>query len=604
MRLVLLSSITGQNTRAVADRLATYLAGLDKVLLHPAFAADEQINTHGDVLWLKVETLLPTLAAQHPLLRHKRGGEPTLPQVLCLPATDLREYCHRAFEQSVQLATDIAVDLAILSLHPVLLHQKTGEFLGVYSARAVEGACDRHRTSIERIVSLHDDVYDMHLRLLSPGKLFYPPMVRQKKLKGDKKESRYYERLPQLDFDQQHLLLEWRAYELAEAKRLSSALTKPHFLVHQKVRSSTFWQVVGERRHSVYLSHPISQPRRDITGQADPEKCKIPDPNRGWDFIRRCNELADRLGSRLPLVEPTNIDELRIDYDQIQELTDHDLREHVLPTLSPRWPVTSVPRLSEVPTEQECNAPLSKVPVPHFEGGLFEYSGEHLGHLASSLRFLGQSIKRQIACRDYTLASQASLVVAFEPFSLPDSPAASGGVKDEIAEASNRSEMGLQLCSPAIIVLHPYSQEKARRRMVFDKRWDAEIEATFGGQDSPKLKEFRERARHIIINAPYAIDVDDTAADIAGLVLDLKITADPTEHDSSLGSDPLSRSDDAIEMFLDRITGRSEMLQSRLHRKPTNVVLFVDTETTSEEDVCSLIHEIWLQQPPQQLKLT
>ncbi len=182
-----------------------------------------------------------------------------------------------------------------------------------------------------------DDVYDMYLRL-SKKKSLYTPGDRVPGYLGRIKEDEDIEVTTLSDktlavlcmewqVDIFTRLLHWRYLEMISAENLAAQLNlDSQFLVwgtKQLTKAAALW--LKKSNPIVYLSHPISRPR------------KMPKQNGQWPpVVKQFNNLQ-LLFSRenITCIMPTAIDELRIKRSKSQG-SDFALRE---PILGERWPL-------------------------------------------------------------------------------------------------------------------------------------------------------------------------------------------------------------------------------------------------------------------------
>jgi hypothetical protein len=576
MRLVLISSITGQRIRTCIEQLVkpgtdAYCAKSDEG--HPIVLEDQLV-----------------IAADSHLRKYRKAPSSgySLSDVLRLPQAELEHSCHHALEISLQLLSAAATDanaVGLLAFHPVLHHQLTRDFVHPYQSEALARIASEKGFQLETIVSIHDDVFDVYRTLLVPQRLFAPLSTRKQKHK--KNAEPYYPREPLRDIHEQLLLLGWRCRELSEAKALASGAGARHFLFHQKGNLRALVRVICERAPSVYFSHPISQPRRDITGKrGDPSKCKTPDPERGHNMIKACQEVAGKLLEHFALVEPTAIDEWRIDLNWLKNKTDKELARHVLPPLIERWPLGDGPHLGGA-----LSGDLFPVPLLPAEENVFaqvKAEGEALSGYASALELLSEEILRQINVRDHTLAEQCDFGVAYRPFSLPDSPAPTGGVNEEIAVVMNKVALGKITFKPALFIIHPYEDEKERRGKEFDNQWKDIVDKHFAANPSGRLKTFRDSLRSSLVNAPYQPDSQKVASEVDKLIVKNKIALRPVQDNSSMPSGDFSRAEDSKKELVEYLITGTAILKSALQRASekgdqVGFVVFVDSEKVTTD---------------------
>ncbi len=313
--LILLSSISGLDIAGCAQRLCDY---------------EQPQKPFGPI---KIESFHVNEAAS---FLEQNIPKPTdgyqIVDVLGLPLKDLASVCDRSWKQmfeNVRARPGNSSRFAIGTFHPVLYHQLTSEFAEPYLAGNIPAITGKykidHNICVKWIVSIHDDIYDTYRKLMQPGKLFDPR----------RRESRS----PIDDMADLRVLLDWRDRELSAARALAVSLDAKHLLFHRKGRLDSLGQILFKNRPCVYYSHPISQPRRDLANKVVPGKCRNPNPWRGHDLIQAIQSFADHLALYAPIVEPTAIDEARLDSGKLVDLTEHDLAGSIAPPLSERWPI-------------------------------------------------------------------------------------------------------------------------------------------------------------------------------------------------------------------------------------------------------------------------
>lgn len=576
LELILVSSIPGQNIRLCVDNIISESHG-------DAFAASDARSP--DKVLCVEDFLIHAAAESLELYRPNvpLGGY-TLADVLALPIPELTGACHSAFLQALRSIVETRsrlrtkANIAILTFHPVLYHQVTREFVTPYLAVSLADCLKKLRFGLSFVVSIHEDIYEVYRHLLASGKLFTPTLPRS--------------RDPIRDLHEERLLLDWRDRELAAAKSLAAGLKTRHFLFHQKGRRTSLWDIIGKKIRSTYFSHPISQPRRDLTGKSHPDKCKIPDIERGREFIKECEDFADKISRHIPIVEPTAIDELRLDAKQLENVRDIDLRAQILPPLSDRWPAGDSDHVGERVDSDVYDRPFMRVPQGTFERVTF--SETPLATLTSALQMIEFEILRQIAVRDYTLAEQCDLVLAYRPFTLPDSPEPSGGVRKEMEVVQIKVGLGRATCKPALIVLHPLKDEISRRRKVFDQVWKDLVSRFFEDENS-KLVFFGERGLQLILDEQYLPDLGAVSKKFRALIQELKLTARPINDDTSMSAEKFGRSEEAQKLFIEHLLRRTPIFESFLHVAARDTlkdyILLVDYESATSE-LCSTIARV------------
>jgi hypothetical protein len=562
-RLILISAISGMALGGVLDAIHRHASALKVPVLDPKNKSTP----------LHVENCIVAAAEKFLAITQPDVIEYGLINVLRLPLPQLAEACHEGFRASVLAARDEArragITTIFLTFHPVFYHQQNAEYVAPYDPMRLAAILKDLSVELRWIVSLHDDLYSIHRRLLGKERLFDPGTTRtERRLADGTKEPRQREALT--DLLEQRVILDWRDRELGSARALSLSLGCRHFLLHRLARVSTFWDVVVSEKPAVYFSHPISQPRRDITGAVDPERCPTPDPIRGQAFINECQDFADRIASSVPLVEPTSIDELRIATARLGKLSEKDLMHAILPPLTKRWPIGEGERLGN---KHEAEYADELTPVG---GEVFDElvpKEDSLKPLEGSVKMIAAEVRRQINVRDHILAQQAGVTVVFRPFSNPFHADASGGVEKEVITVIENAKLGNN-DRRVVLIFHPSQDERRRREIVFDTTWEERSAGVFRG---PKVNEVKNAIRQeVVTKLPKASR--DLKKSLLKVIEESGVVVIPIDDESSMTEGALTRRGKRLQKFIsDLVDGR--VLHSELHlpqESNPNLVRFYD----------------------------
>jgi hypothetical protein len=536
-----------------------------------------------------VEHYIPTAAADRlSRILPDSIADYSLADALGLPYDELvlsaNEALNLAIAQTLQHLDGSTARWAIVTVHPVLFHQRTSEFITPYYGSGFVGLTQFH--DIVRVVSVHDDVYDVYRRLMRRGRLFDPELTRipTASAAGDEPMRR---REPLQDLQEVRLLLDWRDRELAASSSLSVQLRTDHLLFHRKGRLAAIRQILFDDRRAVYFSHPISQPRSDLLRLRRPGKNETPDPSRGKALQLEIEKVANRLSHYVPLVEPTAIDEYRIDDTRWSELNEAVLSRCILPPLTDRWPSTrSDERLGGVPDrdEEDESGGLSRVAPSVFQTVACENAS--LVSLKAASDLLKTEILRQINVRDHVLAEQARIVVAFRPYALPDGFEPTGGVEKEIEAQERMADLNPALVGK-IIIVHPASDERRRRRNQFAYLWKVGKGSWFEEADGDRANALGSQLAVLIEELPIECTPQQLKAALLPTVkravtdgLRMKQAAD----DSSMATGAIIRYENQPAMFLASVLRNSEIVESRLQvraKRSPNLIEFHIADTVT-----------------------
>jgi hypothetical protein len=545
VRVVFLSCIPGTAIRDCLERLETRMSVRGKTIRHIVL----------EKLWYDTP-----FARSHGLTRNA--------EILSRRYEDVVRICSEALRIAIsELSQPPVMDLAIVAFHPVLYHQITEEFLSPYTPSQLNELLSDEHKAATAFVSVQDEVFDVYRRLLEPYGTFGP----------DESSARRRELIK--DISDQRLILDWRDRELTAARALAAGCSCRYLLVHRRTNADHILDILVERKAFAYLSHPISQPRRDITGITEAGKNESVSEARGRKLIEEIDAFGDDLGEILPIIVPTTLDELRIDFAALEKAERSQYKGAILPPVTERWPVRNDRVRLGLPYG-EPHGDKGFPPCLHLAS--FEPHGEPK-ELTSALNLLAEEMRRQINVRDQILADQADVIVAFRPFSKPDSPEPTGGVFAEIEAMRRKIESDPQsqsALSPKVLILHPRDDESRRRRNEFKAFWSNWTDS-FDGD----WRDLRAKLEALVCDPAQAIDRDKLVRQVIDLVLGSRVPIRPRADSSSMPKLKLVRSHNAVDDFADALVNRSSVLQSALHALAASTpwLRFFETDRLSPE---------------------
>jgi hypothetical protein len=274
-----------------------------------------------------------------------------------------------------------------------------------------------------RLLLLVDDAFDMFARLTQPGYLH------------DFGDSDYVDEVgtqegitspavlktvrPQLRLQWQiatlSSLLAWRRADMIMAESIARQANSKYlaFGVKQLTGIATRWLSEAEPE-PIYLSHPISRPRRD------PKWPRV-------DLVDQFNELQSGMAPHGALcIMPTSIDEYRFKRKKIRGRSIARLE----PRLAERWPIPTQLPLTNEPSDYRDTlyaAPPSGPKLPN----LFEHRNVDSLAADSWLRSFEGQVSADISFRDHHLVACCPHLLVFRP--LYKAGTFSRGVRAEIA---------------------------------------------------------------------------------------------------------------------------------------------------------------------------
>jgi len=321
-------------------------------------------------------------------------------------------------------------NLKILSCHMLYFCGKREEYYSPINPSNLKNS----RYTPSHILLLIDDVYDMYLRLAREGALF-DPKTRIPALKGRIKEEEGVD-LNKLNADRLKSicsewqlgvmanLLYWRNLEIIIAEQLALQF-RSNFLVwgtKQLTDVPILW-MQSESPVTIYLSHPISRPRRmhRKTGR--------------WpEVVSRFNGLqSGLLQYDVSCVMPSAIDEYRIKRSERRNNT-----KRRIPFLETRWPlpgdINSILYSFPSPLRSADHRKILSYKKWNFKRKEFvsvsSCSTETSEAIDAYLRGFERHVEHQVSSRDHMFVSWTDGILVFRP--LFSDPVWSSGVRAEI----------------------------------------------------------------------------------------------------------------------------------------------------------------------------
>ena len=410
-----------KKTKAAARKgdvvIITAASGVKPTKVLSKFNAYLRHQKHKRVEVFDFEDLLIKNAVEHPICkaspRFQRELQDNLPiiAVTSLPYPLLKsiwdctakEVC-TGIEKTINSGQDIA-----LVLHAVYFNADSTEFVPIVDATALQGI------EPKCVVHLIDDIYDIYEWLRAPGGIFDHTDFPEDK----------FEQMQRCIRDLMNILI-WRQAEAGASAHLAGLLGNvPLFTVATKHRCRLLQRIFEMDVNPVYLSHPISEARKQATA-GDKELFE--------KWAGEVGNLADHLSSQLGVWEPTMIDELRFQVVEVIAPADEDgtVNEITLhaPRLLLRWPFHRVDEFLWSQPPQPMGEPLDPAllftsdEIKEIEAAetweqivdsLGEEKSTKLRFISGQLAHLKSLITAQINARDRTLVGQCPSIILYRP---------------------------------------------------------------------------------------------------------------------------------------------------------------------------------------------
>ena len=271
-----------------------------------------------------------------------------------------------------------------------------------------------------RVITLIDDVYDIFLHLTREEAGVFSP--------SSSSELRPIEKLSILGH-----IMDWRQAEIMAAQDFASRTHHAEFLpfsIKQPIR--TFLDVI-ENRDTIYLSHPITEVRKQNIREKRPFK--------EIGVVQEINSIprrvADLSKNKLTVLVPTAIDELRFDKKE-RNVSGGGGTTYYSGTLSSRWPfIDDEENLLYSPPAEHKNYPEEEIQR------IFNFTGENnedfeAGYCSGLTEAMAQQINRQISSRDRLLVSGCNNILVYRP--LYNRKDFSSGTSNELIQWMNKAK--------------------------------------------------------------------------------------------------------------------------------------------------------------------
>ena len=181
--------------------------------------------------------------------------------------------------------------------------------------------------------------------------------------------------------------------------------------------------------------------------------------------------------------------------------------------------------------------------------------------------------------RDLTLAEQADMIVAFRPFSHPDSSEEAGGVGREIQCILQKRSLGRETCRPCLLIIHPDEDERRRRENAFDETWrDENLDSLISGTPE-QIESLRADLKRVIVSDLRTTDDSNIRAALLEVLEGTRVSFNTAEV-QAMGAGALSNQLSARENLINKLLHDTLVLKSTLHsaaeRDPDLVQIWQD----------------------------
>ncbi|WP_339609465.1 hypothetical protein [uncultured Planktosalinus sp.] len=276
----------------------------------------------------------------------------------------------------------------LINLHACYFHNKTQEYLSLVNLKKVS------KINPTKIITLIDDIYEIHHRLTEVGGIY----------RDDNNVSKSLLILRLLR------LLDWRATETTFSRYIAMQLGLKNYLFATKHSYLSFSNLIYEDYKKVYLSHPITEVRR-LEKKGDSQEVE--------KIMSEINEISEKLSYQHTTFLPTTIDEYRI-YFKIADEGDSKI---YFEKLTERWDAKKYKDPKDILYNKSGFNDVNALWIKNIE----DVSTDNTS-MNTLLEVLSDLISDQVSIRDYALVEQSDILIIYRPLFNGN---ASGGVKEE-----------------------------------------------------------------------------------------------------------------------------------------------------------------------------
>lgn len=393
---------TGQSGIKISDSLKKFIESKQKEFDR------NSINTK--IHYYKLETEIVSLYEGRNISPSENKDKEVWRLILNEPYSKIQELWDLALQnihQKIMVESgNNATSLFLISFHSIFYHKKTNEYLSFIN---IDLLANLNPT---KIITLIDDIYDIHSRLQMPKEMFY---------------RNYQANKVDLVLDL-FLIQDWRAKEIMMSRFINSQLK------YKSIQNSFFVLAVKHpydtldnlifKKPVVYFSHPISEVRRLE---------KNGDTSTANEVRLQMDDFSKKIIEKFATFLPTTIDEYRIQSID-KKITG---RRKLNYNLKQRKPITSIlnyvsvlgPRWESEKYSSPHNIFFETVTVDSINDLWSENLPQKRdANLSNLLKALKSRISGQVTVRDYILVEQSDILVVFRPIYNGN---LSGGVKEE-----------------------------------------------------------------------------------------------------------------------------------------------------------------------------
>lgn len=317
--------------------------------------------------------------------------------------------------------------------HMIFNHSKTEEYISFANPEKLK------KLNIDKVIIFIDDINEIYNKLSQDGQIFYQTA-------NNKPINHILELFSIQDWREKEIMLSRTVAQLLGCKVVLFAVKHP---------IKTFKNITIKNKSTAYLSHPISEVRRQLLSHEE-------DVKKADTLQKELEKFSRKARDYFALFEPTTIDEFRI--TEIKR----DSKNIYIPKLLNRW------------DSYKYNSPPRRLYSKNTDKSLDDLwpnsnlieSSEEISDLLLALR---SRISHQVTIRDYFLCEQSKYLIVFRPVYNGN---ISGGVNAEInyhaglsiSEVYNRFSKGINNRDNNVFVYCPIEDIIETLRTIYRER--------------------------------------------------------------------------------------------------------------------------------------
>lgn len=333
--------------------------------------------------------------------------------------TTLQSFWRTAVDEVLITISNSSAHTAVMLGHLLYYKDFTKEFFSIFDTSFLIQKATEREIYTGYTVLIIDDIYDIFNSLKKPDELFgtsafYDFLDNNFGRSISENKPDYKPHMSWIHYCL-NSILNWRIQEITLGQNISNQTNSRFILWGLKQNPLVLLKLISPspEQEILYLSHPISEPRREFK-----EKGEWP------DLVKILNNFQRELLKKDILIQmPTSIDEYRLDKDRHGNYTTF---------LTPRWPLEDESKKILIENDL-IDEDIDKLSIIHpgkieNQNGSFKIitsNENHQDNLAQEymngvITTLEMCIKEQLANRDHLLVLSTNGIIVIDPYSIKE----------------------------------------------------------------------------------------------------------------------------------------------------------------------------------------